>query len=1510
MACFVPDRTSLTSTFVPVAILFILGNYECFQLSSPVPYTEPNGNDESSSSLLESLRLPLDSEYEIVAPYEVDQQGEYVSHAVAHHHRRRRSAEGFGTILGGMAHFRLHGLGEDFHLELSPAYGLITPGFMVQTLGKNGSKSLQPFLEQEFCFYQGSVRSKANSSVALSTCTGMARHGPRDHLGLRPSSEGPGVGTGSASRRNWPWAARSSPTLVVWNARPVCKVDQPSCGFRPEQSGLIPRRAFVRPLSSERRSYRQPSVGRSDRLLGRQALGSSTSDLAWIRARVRSVCVFPCNQSGLIRTEQADYFLRPLHQQQLWAENYTAPPDHYPHILYKRHTSPQTSGGRERRHTPPQTGAERDRISSTVQKRHGKETELMDAFRDKRRPRLSTHEHTELGNGYHGRHNRHSNYRHGTQQRQHYCGRRKKYVLKPPGKDLYILPDEYSRFPARSKRAPGPPARPNQKLNVETLVVVDQKMMENHGRENITTYVLTVLNMVSTLFKDRTIGGDINIVIVGLILLPEDQEGLVISHHADHTLNSFCQWQSGLTGREGRRHDHAILLTGLDICSWKNEPCDTLGLAPISGMCSKYRSCTINEDTGLGLAFTIAHESGHNFGMVHDGEGNVCKKSVGNIMSPTLAGHNGLFSWSFCSRQYLSRFLSTAQATCLSDEPHAAQEYRYPEKLPGELYDTDTQCKWQFGVKAKLCMLNFKKARTALLHLHLHHNFCDICKALWCHRVGRKCETKFMPAAEGSVCGPEMWCRRGQCVKQGEEGPRPVHGQWSSWSIWSSCSRTCESGVTYRERHCNSPKPASGGRFCEGSSRSYKLCNTEDCPQNSVDFRAAQCAEFNSKPFRGWYYTWRPYTRVDDQDMCKLYCFAEGYDFFFALSSRVLDGTRCTEDSPNVCVDGLCERVGCDGVLGSMAELDMCGVCNGNNSTCKIYEGKYTKQHYTNDYYAVVTIPAGARSIHIAELNSSSSYLALRNTHRKYYLNGQWTVNWPGRRSVAGAVFYYRRPYNQPESLTSTGPTNETLVVEASVVLVDGGQAGVWWEYAVTSRGTENKHSYSWAVIPTQCSATCGRGEMITKASCYRDLRVQVNTSSCNARTRPSTGVQPCNTQPCPPSWIIGDWSTCSRTCSSGEQRRQVQCAQRTGPTQSDVLEDSRCVRPPPARTQACNTHTCPAAWVTGPWSQCSRKCAKGLRKRTWTAVCMSGTSGPQTLVLPDSMCVVMPRPRSLQNCVTRRCHKPPKTQWILSAWQQPSSLFLSTPNTPALVLSLCVSHCLSHSFSLSVPSLPACYATVLCDVWGRRAGPLCEVCGEGYRRETRRTGSQEVPAYAQTLSQAAEAVCPAGVPPWARHFLASLVHLTLVPGKFTLPLNPTTSAWPYSPPTPPQPHSHPSYTPPQPQTPLNLSRYTQFMRFRYLKILLECCTVSCGGGVQLRSVQCLVHGRPSPGCSAQLKPSASQTCNTAYCHQHPHQGVVCADSYSWCHLVPQHGVCSHRFYGKQCCKSCSHTSV
>ncbi|KAJ3597712.1 hypothetical protein NHX12_001229 [Muraenolepis orangiensis] len=1083
-----------------------------------------------ASTVLHSLNLPQNTEYEIVAPYEVDHRGRLLSHQVSHQQRRRRrrslqpdaspdaadasaadasaadasAADGGG---GETVHFRLSGLGQDFHMELREASAeLIAPGFTVQVLGKHGAGPLRDYRHRgDLCFYQGSLRFKVNSSVALSTCAGMTLTEPH-----------------CAQERFDPDAGR----------------------------GLLLEARVPRP-GPEGELQRTPQ-------------SSATHPLQEHRGQ-----------------EPSDEQRKP-----------GGPSGEETHVLSKRSTGLQ----------PPRHPARSEELMVNNSSAAGNRGDGMG------------HRGDHQGDHHHG-----DDYNRGEKQKQHFCGRRKKYMPKPLEGDSFILPDEYA-FAPRSKREVMMKNQPgDQKLNVETLVVVDKKMMENHGHENITTYVLTVLNMVSSLFKDGTIGGNINIAIVGLVLLAEEQEGLVINHHADHTLNSFCQWQSGLGGRGGRRHDHAVLLTGLDICSWKNEPCDTLGFAPINGMCSKYRSCTINEDTGLGLAFTIAHESGHNFGMVHDGEGNVCKKSEGNIMSPTLAGHNGVFSWSQCSRQYLSRFLKLPVVTYRADnEPRAVEEYQYPEKLPGELYDADTQCKWQFGEKAKLCTLDFKK---------------DICKALWCHRVGRKCETKFMPAAEGSSCGPDMWCRRGQCVKQGDEGPRPQHGGWSSWTSWSTCSRSCESGVTHRERQCSNPRPAFGGKYCDGSSRSYKLCNTGDCPSGGPSYRAQQCAEHN------------------DQDLCKLYCFAEGYDFFFALASKVKDGTICSQDTSNVCIDGVCEKVGCDRVLGSKAVPDMCGLCNGDNSTCKVYKGQFTKQHYANQYYGVVTIPAGARSIRVVELNSSSSYLAVRDTQRRYHLNGRWTVDWPGRHPMAGALFEYKRPYNRPESLTSTGPTNQTLVVE---VLIQGWNPGVRWEYTLKKADDKRvsvKHNYTWAIVRSQCSATCAGGQMHTKPACYKDLRVQVNTSHCSAKSRPATGPMPCNTQPCPASWSVGEWGVCSRSCGGGEQTRQVQCVQRTSQSHLDTLADPHCVQPSPGRRQACNAHTCPPVWSPGPWSQCSRLCGKGLRKRT--VLCTSWSPSGRSQDLVDSSCATTHKPTGQESCFVKRCPKQRKVQWFVSTWQQ-----------------------------------------------------------------------------------------------------------------------------------------------------------------------------------------------------------------------------------------------------------------
>lgn len=65
---------------------------------------------------------------------------------------------------------------------------------------------------------------------------------------------------------------------------------------------------------------------------------------------------------------------------------------------------------------------------------------------------------------------------------------------KPPTEETYILSDEYGTS-ARFKRSSAK-IQKNGSLNVETLVVADKKMLEKHSKENVTTYILTVMNMV------------------------------------------------------------------------------------------------------------------------------------------------------------------------------------------------------------------------------------------------------------------------------------------------------------------------------------------------------------------------------------------------------------------------------------------------------------------------------------------------------------------------------------------------------------------------------------------------------------------------------------------------------------------------------------------------------------------------------------------------------------------------------------------------------------------------------------------------------------------------------------------------------------------------------------------------------------------------------------------------------------------------------------------------------
>ncbi|KAK3095541.1 hypothetical protein FSP39_015906, partial [Pinctada imbricata] len=55
-------------------------------------------------------------------------------------------------------------------------------------------------------------------------------------------------------------------------------------------------------------------------------------------------------------------------------------------------------------------------------------------------------------------------------------------------------------------------------------------------------------------------------------------------------------------------------------------------------------------------------------------------------------------------------------------------------------------------------------------------------------------------------------------------------GNWGAWSVWGTCTVTCDGGRQSRSRVCNDPAPANGGLDCQGDSGDFNDCNTQACP--------------------------------------------------------------------------------------------------------------------------------------------------------------------------------------------------------------------------------------------------------------------------------------------------------------------------------------------------------------------------------------------------------------------------------------------------------------------------------------------------------------------------------------------------------------------------------------------------------------------------------------------------------------------------------------------------------
>lgn len=142
---------------------------------------------------------------------------------------------------------------------------------------------------------------------------------------------------------------------------------------------------------------------------------------------------------------------------------------------------------------------------------------------------------------------------------------------------------------------------------------------------------------------------------------------------------------------------------------------------------------------------------------------------------------------------------------------------------------------------------------------------------------------------------------------------QPSDDHYGEYGPYGECSRTCGTGVAVRTRVCNTMR-TDGGHNCVGPSKSYKTCNTQECPSGSRDFREEQCSQFDRMDFQGKRYTWQPYYGASNP--CELVCVPRGENFYYRHRPTVVDGTLCYVGRNDICVEGVCRAVSHGEIVG------------------------------------------------------------------------------------------------------------------------------------------------------------------------------------------------------------------------------------------------------------------------------------------------------------------------------------------------------------------------------------------------------------------------------------------------------------------------------------------------------------------------------------------------------------------------------------------------------------------
>ncbi|XP_028403035.1 uncharacterized protein LOC114525803 isoform X3 [Dendronephthya gigantea] len=418
----------------------------------------------------------------------------------------------------------------------------------------------------------------------------------------------------------------------------------------------------------------------------------------------------------------------------------------------------------------------------------------------------------------------------------------------------------------------------------------------------------------------------------------------------------------------------------------------------------------------------------------------------------------------------------------------------------------------------------------------------------------------------------------------------PVDGGFSDWTAWSSCSKTCGTGLEKTMRSCNNPTPQHGGKICVGEEQLIRECEMATCQGDDS--------------YTDWS-SWTP---------CSVTC-----------GPGTKSKTRhCLDKSGSGCTGPASETLQClmphcpvHGNFTEWTEWSRCLVPCGSGVIHRTRECTNPEPAYN-----------GSDCSGLDKEDQFCSVPTICSDESGFTIWSQWSAC-DSQCSLGESV--RRRECTDETKVTCNGTSYQNISCDSGPCPVDGNYTE-WLSWSSCSgfcgSGLQNRlrtctnpePAYNGAgcsgassdvqdcqhTTPcsgeagydkwsqwTLCTQTCGKGAHIRTRKCKSGS----DPSLCTAESSQS---KPCDKGLCPVhgNWAAwSKWGSCSASCGSGVKERSRTC---TNPVPSygglDCFENSHdysdCVMPV----------DCPgddefSKWSN--WGSCSVSCGEGRQNRT-----------------------------------------------------------------------------------------------------------------------------------------------------------------------------------------------------------------------------------------------------------------------------------------------------------------------